>query len=378
MTVTAHPTDIAPLSGGWRRMPPPRQKGVAPTGRRAARAPTALGRVVAAPAPFPRARPRGDGANLFTVATYNLLDGGMARPDKGLRERLPAQLTMLAALDLDVLCLQECKHWDRDRHQKVFRAANALGMQPLFAPSASHGCHLVTRYRWPRVRCLGFTPDIADGDFHHTASFARFQIAGGDQPIDVAHTHLNPFDPAKRTKEARRFIGYATSGCPAVPAGDLNVGQPIATTPACLTACIHPDEHSRHLIRLADGTYSDKVDTRALHVLLNAGFVDPPSAPRTTGPAASPAVEGCRGITGPTSRWLPRRWPGPCTTTKSSTPRPRFACPITSSPTSRSTSTVCPPHGRHRDRLLGLADAMSRSVRGLRRTPLTPSRWRPT
>ncbi|MEV0278573.1 endonuclease/exonuclease/phosphatase family protein [Streptomyces sp. NPDC050610] len=237
------------------------------------------------PAPHTR-KPRR--TTLLKAATYNLLDGGQRRPDKGLPERLPAQLAMLRALDLDILCLQEGKNWHRDKHRTLYAVARALGMQPLFAPSASHGCHLAIFYRWPRVRCLAFEPDIACGTFHHTAAYAELAIEGCAQPIDVINTHLSPLNPAVRRDEAGWLTEYAKRGRYTLLHGDLNAGQPVATTPDRLTNCIPADEHSRHLVQGPGGVYTDEVDLRALHALLGADFIDPPAAlglptPRTAG-----------------------------------------------------------------------------------------------
>ncbi|MEV0282318.1 endonuclease/exonuclease/phosphatase family protein [Streptomyces sp. NPDC050610] len=225
---------------------------------------------------------------LLRAAAYNLLDGGQARPTRGLAPRLPDQLSLLRALDLDVLCLQEGKNWHRDKLRTVYAVAEKLRMQPLFAPSASHGCHLAILYRWPRVQCLAFEPDIACGTFHHTAALAQFTVEGCAQPIDMINTHLSPFTPAVRRDEVGWLTEYAKPGRYTMLHGDLNAGEPVATTPDHLTACIPADEHSRHLVQGPDGAWTDEVDLRALHALLGAGFVDPPAAlglptPRTAG-----------------------------------------------------------------------------------------------
>lgn len=84
----------------------------------------------------------------------------------------------------------KAKHWDQKDSERVYATAERLGMQPLLARSRSHGCHLVTYYRWPRVQCLGFSPDVACGNFHHTVLRARMRITGVREPIVLLHTHF--------------------------------------------------------------------------------------------------------------------------------------------------------------------------------------------
>ncbi|MFE7120484.1 endonuclease/exonuclease/phosphatase family protein [Streptomyces sp. NPDC057654] len=224
---------------------------------------------------------------LLKAATYNLLDGGQARPTRGLAGRLPDQLALLRDLDLDILCLQEGKNWHRDKHHTVYAVAEQLRMQALFAPSPRHGCHLVILYRWPRLVPRVFEPDLACGTFHHTAALAQFAIQGHGL-LNVINTHLNPFDPTARRGEVGWLTEYAKPGRDTLLSGDLNFGEPVATTPDELTARIPADEYSRHLVQGPDGAWTDEVDLRALHALLGADFVDPPAAlglpiPRTAG-----------------------------------------------------------------------------------------------
>jgi endonuclease/exonuclease/phosphatase family metal-dependent hydrolase len=135
---------------------------------------------------------------LLRVGSYNVMDGG--------GDRWRGQIDLLASLDLDILGIQEAKHWDRDDFERMYATGVALGLQPLFAPSARHGCHLVLLYRWPRLRCQRFRPDIGCGVLHHTASRARFAVEGVSDPVHVIHTHLDPFSPQNRVRE----VGWMT------------------------------------------------------------------------------------------------------------------------------------------------------------------------
>ncbi|MBQ0855448.1 hypothetical protein J8N05_45600 [Streptomyces sp. BH-SS-21] len=130
------------------------------------------------------------------VVSYNTLNGGRDRD--GSLHRLIDQLDMLKELAPDVVCLQEGKLWDENGGETVNAVAAALEMEPRLARSASHGCHLITLVRPPRVRFLHFYPDIAEGNFHHTVSLAVLQVEGVGTPLRVLHTHLDPFSPADR------------------------------------------------------------------------------------------------------------------------------------------------------------------------------------
>ncbi|RNG26254.1 endonuclease/exonuclease/phosphatase family protein [Streptomyces botrytidirepellens] len=197
------------------------------------------------------------------MGTYNLLNGS--------GDRWQGQMEVLAGLQLDVLGLQEAKHWDRDDMARVYDTAWALGMQPLFAPSNNHGCHLVTLYREPRVRCRRFRAHAVSGAFHHTASRAVLSIDGLD--IRVLHTHLNPVDGDARLGEARWLTEYAAPKHASLLIGDLNtVGL----------KCKAPDWtrfprqlQSRHRLVRADGSYGG-LDRRTMAALIKAGFIDPP------------------------------------------------------------------------------------------------------
>lgn len=140
-------------------------------------------------------------SSLLRVGSYNIMDGG--------EDRWAGQMELLASLDLDVLGIQEAKHWERQDHARLHATAEQLGMQALFAPSKSHGCHLVLFYRWPRVSCARFQPDISGGRFHHTASRALLEVDG--LALRVLHTHLHPFAPSARLKEAGWLTEYASA-----------------------------------------------------------------------------------------------------------------------------------------------------------------------
>jgi exodeoxyribonuclease-3 len=210
------------------------------------------------------------------LGTYNLLDGG--------GDRWRAQASMLSSLELDILCLQEAKYWDADGYERLYAFAAILGLQPLFAPSGSHDCHLVTLYRWPRVRCRQFHPDVAEGKFHHTVSRAEFTADGVD--VTVLNTHLAPFDPQVRAIEAGWLTEYAGRSRNVALVGDLNT-EGLHDEELTDWSVLPPELHSRHRRMMPDRSYGGS-DRDAMAKLIASGFVDPVEAlglpvPRTTG-----------------------------------------------------------------------------------------------
>lgn len=213
---------------------------------------------------------------LLRVGSYNVMDGG--------GDRWAGQMDLLESFDLDILGIQEAKHWERQDRARLHATAERLGMQPLFAPSQSHGCHLVLFYRWPRVHCTQFQPDISNGRFHHNASRAVLKVAG--LTIKVLHAHLHPFSPALRLTEAGWLTEYAADDELSLIVGDLNVSGLGDEDPADWNR-VPSHLHSRHRKVLPDGSYGD-ADRDAMRALRSAGFADPPLhlglvPPRTTG-----------------------------------------------------------------------------------------------
>ncbi|MFE7036882.1 endonuclease/exonuclease/phosphatase family protein [Streptomyces sp. NPDC057621] len=204
------------------------------------------------------------------VVSYNTLNGGRDRD--GSPHRLTTQLDMLKELAPDVLCLQEAKHWDENGSEQVNAVATALDMEPRLARSASHGCHLITLVRPPRVRFLRFYPDIAEGNFHHTVSRAILQVEGVETPLHVLHTHLDPFSPRDRVAEAGWLTPYGDRD-DTLLVGDLNTEAPRDPEPTSWD-WLPPTQYASHRIQHPDGSYGD-LDKAAMSALLTAGFIDP-------------------------------------------------------------------------------------------------------
>ncbi|MFE4829899.1 endonuclease/exonuclease/phosphatase family protein [Streptomyces sp. NPDC056672] len=224
--------------------------------------------------------PAGPPAAVLRMGTYNTLNGGRDPRRRKRRSflrvgrryshhRWARQMDMLRELDLDVLCLQEAKHWGWYRLRAT---ARALGMKGRLARSRSHGCHLVTLVRPPLVTFAQFAPDIAEGTFHHTVSRAELRVRGVDWTLRALHTHSDPFSPEDRAGEARWLTEYGGRD-DTLLIGDLNSEAPSDPQPASWD-WLPPHLHSRHRFQNPDGTYGDG-DRRAMHALLRAGFQDP-------------------------------------------------------------------------------------------------------
>ncbi|MGN9819707.1 endonuclease/exonuclease/phosphatase family protein [Streptomyces sp. SD11] len=204
------------------------------------------------------------------IVTYNTLNGGRERD--GALHRLTAQLDMLREIKPDVLCLQEGKWWDETGGERVNMVAAALEMEARLAPSASHGCHLVTLVRPPRVRFLRFYPDVAEGTFHHTVSRADLKVEGAAEVLRVLHSHFDPFDPAGRVAEARWLTQYGDRN-DTLLVGDLNSEAPGDPEPDSWD-WLPATQYSSNRVQHPDGSYGG-LDKRAMSALLAAGFVDP-------------------------------------------------------------------------------------------------------
>jgi exodeoxyribonuclease-3 len=101
---------------------------------------------------------------------------------------------------------------------------------------------------------------------HHAAAVAL--VPTGRGPLTVVSTHLNPFSPYRRMREARWLAArYRSARRLVVLAGDLNALDP-GTDHAAELAGLRPLYRRRHT-DAAGG-----VDTRAMAAFAAAGFVD--------------------------------------------------------------------------------------------------------
>ena len=186
--------------------------------------------------------------------TWNIKTGGGTR--------LTAILAVLTRERPDLLALQELRGFDRYQGRRMREVAEALGMTAHLAPSV-FGQPVAILARSPfeltRTRSVRWR-------LHHAAATAV--VPTGDAPLTVVSTHLNPFSPYRRMREARWLAArYASRRKLVLLAGDLNSLEPGSDHTDHL-AGLDPRYRRRHLA--ADGT----PDTRAMAAFADAGFTD--------------------------------------------------------------------------------------------------------
>jgi len=185
--------------------------------------------------------------------TWNIKTGGSGG-------RLGAVLALLQRERPDVLALQELRGFAQGGGRRMREVADALGMTPVLAPSI-FGQPVAVLVRSP-LRIAGRS--AVRWRLHHAAAVAVVPTSAG--PLTVVSTHLNPFSPYRRLREARWLAARYASGL-VLLAGDLNSLDP-GTEHAARLARLGERYRRRHLG--PDGT----ADTRAIASLTAAGFTD--------------------------------------------------------------------------------------------------------
>ena len=188
------------------------------------------------------------------MMTWNIKTGGGTR--------LAAILAVLRRERPDVLALQELRDFGRHGGRRMREVAEATGMTAHLAPSA-FGQPVAVLARPPleltRTRVVRWR-------LHHAAAVAV--VATREGPLTVVSTHLNPFSPYRRMREARWLAArYASRRGLVVLAGDLNALDPRTDHTGELER-LGPLYRRRHLA--PDGS----ADTRAIAAFEEAGFTD--------------------------------------------------------------------------------------------------------
>lgn len=194
--------------------------------------------------------------NMLRLMTWNIKAGGR---DRDGTDRLGAIAEVIDRERPDILALQELRGFGADQ-------AVAFGMDVHLARSV-FGQPVAVLVRPP----LRITRRAAvRWRLHHAAAVVTIGTPAG--PLTVVSTHLNPFSPERRRREARWLAArYASNRCTpktrlVALAGDLNTLDPDTDHTERL-ARLAPAYRHRHLA--ADGT----ADTRAI-AALTGRFVD--------------------------------------------------------------------------------------------------------
>ena len=189
--------------------------------------------------------------------TWNVKTGGR---DRGGADRLGAIVAVTERERPDILALQELRGFDAERiaafgmDAHLVRSVFGQPVAVLVRPPLRISRRAAVRWR-----------------LHHAAAVVTVGTAAG--PLTVVGTHLNPFSPERRRREAVWLAArYASpGGCRrgraaglVALAGDLNTLEP-DTDHAERLARLAPAYRHRHLA--ADGT----ADTRAIAALTGSG-----------------------------------------------------------------------------------------------------------
>jgi exodeoxyribonuclease-3 len=188
------------------------------------------------------------------LMTWNIKNGG--------GDRLPAIIGVIRGEQPDVLCLQELQHFQRYGQSRLRELSEATGMASHLARSVLAQPVAVLVRPPLRIR----RRSSVSWRLHHAAAVAVVDTAAG--PLTVVSTHLNPFSPYRRYREARWLAArYAAAGRMVLVAGDMNGLDPDGDHGRDLAA-VHALYRRRHLG--PDG----EPDTRAVAAFRRAGFTD--------------------------------------------------------------------------------------------------------
>jgi exodeoxyribonuclease-3 len=187
--------------------------------------------------------------------TWNIKTGG--------GDRLAAISAVLDRERPDVLALQELRGFDRHGGRRLHEVADAAGMIPHLARSV-FGQPVAVLVR-PPLR-ITRRAGVTCWRLHHAAAVAVVPTTAG--PLTVVTTHLNPFSPERRRREATWLAAryHSRSGL-ALLAGDLNSLDPGTDHTASLDR-LPAVYHRRH------ANPAGRVDTRAMAAFAAAGWTD--------------------------------------------------------------------------------------------------------
>ncbi|HEY0700089.1 MAG TPA: endonuclease/exonuclease/phosphatase family protein [Micromonospora sp.] len=190
------------------------------------------------------------------VMTWNIRNGGRDGDDPTRLERV---LAVVDAHRPDVLAVQELRGFRRAGRMRS--VAEALGMRAYLAREwFGQPVAVLVRRPW---RVTAVAPVLRP--FHHAAQ--RVRVATDAGRLTVVATHLQPYSGGRRLLEAGWLVAAAPPTGLTLLAGDLNTLDP--WTPHTGRVDRLPEQYrGRHL--RPDGT----VDTRAVALLAQAGYVD--------------------------------------------------------------------------------------------------------
>lgn len=161
-------------------------------------------------------------APTLRIAAVNHQDGGLDPRADGTvrRERLDAQLALLATLDPDVIFATEAKGFLAEDSDVLGYAAGRLGMLPFLARAPRHDCNLVIWLREGRFRDIK-EAHVQDLPFWHAQARVSVSVDGLDERLWLFAAHFSPFVPDIRTAEAYATLELAADGRLVIGGGDF-------------------------------------------------------------------------------------------------------------------------------------------------------------
>jgi exodeoxyribonuclease III len=193
------------------------------------------------------------------LMTWNIKTGGV---DRGRGDRLAAITAVIAAERPDVLALQELRDFGRHDGRRMRAVADSVGMVAHLARSIfGQPVAVLVRRPMPILRTATVTWRL-----HHAAAAVTVGTAAG--PLTMVSTHLNPFRPERRRREATWLAArFASSPGLVALAGDLNSLDPHTGHAAEIDRL--PAQYRRRHVD-PDGT----VNTRAIAAFERGGLFD--------------------------------------------------------------------------------------------------------
>ncbi|MEU4688289.1 endonuclease/exonuclease/phosphatase family protein [Actinoplanes sp. NPDC023714] len=187
--------------------------------------------------------------------TWNILNGG--------GDRLPAIVEVVREVRPDILAVQELRDFHRYEGSRLGAFAEAIGMTAHLARPVVFGQPVAVLVRPPLTVARRTS---VRWRLHHAAATVVVPTPAG--PLTVVSTHLTPYSPYRRMREAIWLAArHASAGGLVALAGDLNGLAPGEDHTGALASL--PDVYRRRHV-----SPSGAADTRAVAAFLRAGFAD--------------------------------------------------------------------------------------------------------
>ena len=191
------------------------------------------------------------------IMTYNILNGGDTKTT-GVVNRGEVLLRAIVQQKPDILALNECANWHRDNAAPLRKFETTLNMNAAMAIVHGLSVSVLVRPNFPILQVLTDTKRQA-----HALTIVTVMAPDG-KPIKILATHMNPFKPDERMKEAAEIVRYIGEDERCVVLGDLNS---LSARDNFQVADVPEDHRARFIV---DGA----VHAGVIATLEKAGLVD--------------------------------------------------------------------------------------------------------